>query len=77
MGELQRSPTLTQITMRSQNPTKETVRRQGMTGELNNREGLSRGERDTPSTLPWPASFFRLQPCSTKDKTLGSRSWMP
>lgn len=40
-----------------------------MTGELDNREGLSRGERDTPSTLPWPASFFRLQPQKTKDKT--------
>lgn len=39
-----------------------------MTGELDNREGLSGGERDTPSTLPWPASFFRLQPQRTKDK---------
>ena len=54
MGEHQRSPTLTRITMSSQNPARETVRRQGMTGELDNREGLSRGKRTRPLPFPGP-----------------------
>lgn len=40
-----------------------------MTRELNNREDLSRGERDTPFTLPSPSSSLRLQPHRTNDKT--------